>query len=182
MSALKYSLSFLLFLASCTNHAQKNNSTGFRSEKYVKTAIITLESSIDKVFPLFGAFEERKWSTGWNPSLIYPSTEIIEEGTTFKTPGHGHNENEFLWRVSAYDSKIHLIQYLVSSEIRWWTISIHCQSAPNNKTTAEITYLFIGLNELGNEVNRHFIDRIYKSNLKDWQDAINDYLVKDRAH
>ncbi len=67
----------------------------FKSQKISKTASITLNGDIEKVFPLFGAFEERKWAEGWNPTLIYPETEIIEEGTTFITEGNGDEMNIF---------------------------------------------------------------------------------------
>jgi hypothetical protein len=170
--------SVLLLFASCTGHTQQQDSIPFKSEKFSRTATITLNWTIDKVFPLFGAFEERKWSPKWNPSLIYPETEIIEEGTTFKTAGHGHGEGEFIWRVSRFDKINHSIQYLVSSENRWWTITIQCNSSTDQKTQAEITYTFIGLNELGNEINRHFIDAIYRDNLENWQVAINEYLAE----
>ena len=63
------------------------NNTNFKSERVSKTATIVLNRNISTVFPLFGAFEERKWAKGWDPILIYPDTEIIEEGTTFKTEG-----------------------------------------------------------------------------------------------
>ena len=35
--------------------------TDFKSEKVSKTATIILSGNISTVFPLFGAFEERKW-------------------------------------------------------------------------------------------------------------------------
>jgi hypothetical protein len=149
--------------------------TNFKSEKVSRTATITVNTSIDKAFPLFGAFEERKWATGWNPTLIYPSTEIIEEGTTFKTQGYG-NEVEFLWRVSKFDSDQYLIQYLVSTENRYWTITVKCSPAPDNKTLAEITYTYIGLNEVGNKINKDALAAMYKDELKDWEGEINYYL------
>ena len=65
------------------------NEINIKSQKISKTASIILNEKIEKVFSLFGAFEERKWAEGWNPVLIYPDSEIIEEGTTFKTEGHG---------------------------------------------------------------------------------------------
>ena len=62
----------------------------FKSERVTKTASFVVNSNIENVFPLFGAFEERKWEPNWEPILIYPDKEIIEEGTTFKIKGHGH--------------------------------------------------------------------------------------------
>ena len=162
-------------LLSCNNHHNMNNQY-FKSEKVSRTETITINGNIQKVFPLFGAFEERKWAEGWNPTLLYPSSEIIEEGTTFKTVGHGNVEKEFLWRVSKYESDEYLIQYLVSTENRYWTITIKCYSASETQTKATITYTFIGLNELGNRINSQLLEKMYANNLKDWQEAINYYL------
>jgi len=157
------------------------NNANFRSERVSKTASITINGKIEDVFPLFGAFEERKWAEGWNPTLVYPAKEIIEEGTTFKTPGHGHDESEFLWIVTRYEPGTFLIQYLVSCENRFWTITIKCNSSGENKTSAEITYSFAGLNELGNEINSRSLRHMYAHDLKDWEEAINFYLTTGKA-
>jgi hypothetical protein len=140
-----------------------------------------LNEKIETAFPLFGPFEERKWATAWNPVLIYPATEIVKEGTTFKTLSRGHDEKEYLWRVSKYEAEKFLIQYLVSSENRYWTITIKCNPMTGNKTTTEITYTFIGLNELGNKINEQAIQHMYKNNLKDWEEEINYYLTNRKA-
>jgi len=152
------------------------DNTNLKAEKVSKTATITINGGVEIVFPLFGAFEEKKWAKGWNPVLIYPETEIIEEGTTFKTEAHGHEESEFIWRVSKYEAEKFLIQYLVSTENRYWTITVKCKTIEENKTSAEITYSFIGLNEIGNKINEHSLQRMYKNNLIDWEEEINRYL------
>jgi hypothetical protein len=154
--------------------------TNFTAKKVSRTATITINGTMETVFPLFGAFEERKWANGWNPTLIYPATETIEEGTTFKTPSHGHEEKEFLWRVSKYDSNRHMIQYLISTENRYWTITIQCNRLYASQVLAEITYTFIGLNELGNTLNQKAIDRMYENDLKDWEEDINYYLANGK--
>ncbi len=86
-----------MLLIACENKSQTMDSTNFQGEKQTKTASIILNEKIEKIFPLFGAFAERKWAVGWAPTLIYPSIETIEKGTTFKT--HGHDEKQFLWIV-----------------------------------------------------------------------------------
>jgi len=174
-------LMLAMLFSACESKSQTMDSTKFKAEKQTRTASVILNEKIGKVFPLFGAFEERKWATGWNPTLIYPATETIEEGTTFKTNGHGHGEKQFLWIVSKYAAEKFLIQYLVSSENRYWTITIKCYSMIENKTTAEITYTFIGLNELGNKINEQAIQHMYKNNLKDWEEEINYYLLYGKA-
>lgn len=152
----------------------------FQAVKVSQTATIQLKDKIENVFPLFGAFEERKWAEGWNPVLIYPETEIIEEGTTFRTEGTGE-ESEYIWRVSKYYPEEYLIQYLVSTENRYWTITVKCRIIQGNETSAEITYSFIGLNETGNQINEQSLQRMYKNNLADWEEEINNYLEKSSS-
>lgn len=151
----------------------------FNAENIERTATITLNGKTDRIFPLFGAFEERKWSEGWNPVLLFPATETIREGTTFLTHGHGHGEDKFTWIVNRYDPGQFLIQYLVCTDNRHWTITISCTPLPNSRTIAKITYTFTGHNELGNTINRHLLDKMYSQDLKDWETVINDYLVKN---
>jgi len=43
--------------------------------------------------------------------------------------------------------------------------------------SAEITYSFTGLNEIGNQINEHFLSIIYQHNLSDWAADINHYLA-----
>ena len=154
--------------------------SNFKAEKVSKTSSFVVNSNIEKVFPLFGAFEERKWEPNWDPILIFPEKEIIEEGTTFKIMGHGRgSESEYLWIVTKYDISAHLIQYLVSTNNRFWTITVECESIENaTKTKTTVVYSYIGLNARGNELNKSNLERMYQQNLQDWADAINNYLQK----
>ena len=148
----------------------------FYSKKISKTATIVLKDNIENVFPLFGAFEERKWASGWNPKLIYPNHEIIEEGTTFKTSENNSEEKEFLWIVIKFEPDNYLLQYLVTTMNRYWTITIKCIPLSKDETSCDITYKYIGLNEKGNEINKESLQKIFKNNLKDWEEEINYYL------
>ena len=147
----------------------------FQAKKVSQTARILCKGNINKIFPLFGAFEEKKWAQGWELSLIYPEEEIIEEGTTFKTEGNDE-ELEYLWRVTKYYPENFLIQYLVSTDNRFWTITVKCKSEKENETISFITYTFIGLNEKGNRLNSEHLARMYKNNLHDWEEELNNYL------
>jgi len=157
------------------------NKLNFKAERISKTATIILNGNIKDVFLLFDAFEERKWESDWDLILIYPDTEVIDEGTTFKTEGREHGEGEFLWIVSKFQPENYLIQYLVSTPNRYWTITVKCKPLENNKTKAEVTYSFTGLNEKGNEINKSSLERMYAHNLKDWEEAINYYLKYGKA-
>jgi len=169
----------LIISMGCSKKAELSNSN-FISERISKTASFIVNANINNVFPLYGAFEERKWAPGWEPALIYPEKEIIEEGTTFRIEldRHDHgNEAAALWIVSKYEPSNYLIQYLVSTQNRFWKITVENLSIENDtKTKTTVTYTFTGINNIGNSLNKKSIEKMYKNDLQDWASLINGYL------
>lgn len=148
----------------------------FKARQFVQYASIVLNGSIEKVFPLFGAMEERKWSPDWQPAPVYPVSGKMEEGFIFQTPDHVPNAPLLTWVVATYDLSDHLVKYIVTTANRITIISVHCSQTNMNRTRAEITYTLTGLTEEGNEISQHLIIAMFKHNLKDWETAINRYL------
>ncbi|QGY42111.1 hypothetical protein GM418_00105 [Maribellus comscasis] len=146
------------------------------AKRISKQAVIKLNDNIKNIFPLFGAFEERKWAEGWNPELIYPETEKIEEGTTFRTSPTFDGESDYLWIVTKYSTEKKLVRYLVITDDRFWTITVQCFQIDENNTKAQITYSFTGLNKNGNIQNKKALNNMFSKNLKDWENEINQYL------
>jgi hypothetical protein len=152
----------------------------FKSERVSQTDSIIVNGDIKKVFPLFGAFEERKWDPGWRPALVYKDRDTTEEGTTFKTASHGFGEPDYIWRINKYEPQNALIQYLVTCPNRYWTITVKCRKIAGDKTQATVTYTFIGLNPMGNHLDKHSLARLFEHHLKDWEQAINSFLSKSK--
>ncbi len=168
-------ITFCILTYAC--HSQTNMSNeNFTAQRFSKTASITIYANIETVFPLFGAFEEKKWADGWSPVLVYPSSEEITEGLTFKTVGHVHGEKENTWVITKYDSANHFIQYFIIAANRYLTITVQCSGADANLTNATITYSFTGLSDEGNEISQHILSKMYMHNLTDWEEAVNYYL------
>jgi len=172
----------VVLLAACN----RKLSSHFSAERISKTASIVANGNIGTVYPLFGAFEERKLDYSWKPILIYPDKEIIEEGTTFKTiqDKHKHggsDEKEFLWYVMKYEPSQNLIQYFVSTHNRFWTVTVKCEAASEMQTKVTVTYTYTGLNEQGNKINEMALSKMFKNDLKDWEEGINYYLEHGKA-
>jgi hypothetical protein len=152
------------------------NDQTFKAERVSKSASITLNGPIEKVFPLFGAVEEKKWADGWDPVVLYPESGHLEEGMTFITRAHGHDETTFAWIVSQYQPECRHIEYVVSTPNRIWVIAIQCDRLSVNQTIATIRYTYTGLTALGNVINKHVIEKMFKRNLADWEEEINYFL------
>jgi len=179
---MKSKILILITLMATVSYAQHGRikEENFKSQRISATASFIVNANITHVFPLYGAFEERKWAPGWEPELIYPEDEIIEEGTTFRVQPHDQDPNgegHSLWVVTKYEPDNFLIQYLVSTENRFWTITVASEPAENNtQTKTTVTYTYTGLNEKGNKLNQANLDKMYENDLQDWADLINSHL------
>jgi hypothetical protein len=100
----------------------------------------------------------------------------MQEGLIFQTPDHIHGVPPLTWVVSRYTVSSHYIQYIIASPMRVTIISITCTASGTNSTTATVSYSLTGLSPEGNELSHHLIGKIFESNLKDWETAINTYL------
>lgn len=154
----------------------KNNSQETPSQTITKSATITLNADITRVFPLFGPIEEKKWAEGWNPKVLHPENTVIEEGMVFVTKSPAENETESLWAVTKYNPEKHLVTYTVSTQNRIWFISVSCEPTVDNQTKAIVTYTFTSRNKHGIKLNQQSLEKMYKYNLEDWEEAINHYL------
>jgi hypothetical protein len=150
----------------------------FKAQQFTQSASIVLNADIEKVFPLFGAIEEKKWSEGWNPTPVFPVSGYMEEGFIFQTPDHVPGAPVLTWVVAKYDVTAHQVTYIITAASRVTIISVSCSRLNNVSTKAEVMYQLTGLTDEGNQISQHLIGHMFKHNLKDWETAINNYLAK----
>ena len=147
-----------------------NQAEPFLAKHVEKSASITLHGDIDSVWPLFDPINESKWVSVWNPELLHPNDGQVQEGMVFRTSGG------MTWVLSRYDRQNYRITYTVyhAEEVR--TIDIQCSKHGTSYTDATVTYRFVGLTELGNQLIEKAAKRMFASDLRDWQKLINHFL------
>jgi hypothetical protein len=168
----------IIIMAILFHGAAAGDTTHRPAERIIDTASILLDGEASIVFPLFGAYAEKKWAAGWDPDPIYPAGEKIEEGAIFTTPGHTAEDGPYTWLVVRYRPAELLVQYLVTAQGHCWTITVQCHPMDSGHTRAEITYVFTGWTAKGITLNRYYLEHIYAHRLKDWEEAINAFLKK----
>ena len=142
------------------------------SEHVRRTGQITLEGSVDKVFPLFGPVEEAKWAPGWEPSIKYGGN--AELGTVFTT---GLSPHPAIWIVSGYDRNTHSIQYtVVFAEDRVEQLDISCQAASAAESRCDIGYGMTALTDSARGAVEAYTQDKHERRIAHWQMAINHYL------
>ncbi|HEY0742280.1 MAG TPA: SRPBCC family protein [Chryseosolibacter sp.] len=150
----------------------------FIPDRISKTASFLVDGKLEDVFPLFGPIKEKLWAEGWEPEVIFSNGELVQEHMIFRTQVSSP-ENYYTWIVTQFNPEQHLVEYTVTTQNRIWFIRVKC-TAENTRTKATVTYTYTGLNKQGNDLNRNALERMYSSDLKDWQDAINYYLRHGR--
>jgi hypothetical protein len=147
----------------------------FVAKHFSHTQILTLDSTIDQVFPLFGPLEERRWAHGWNPTVLYSESALGDSaGTVFTSNLPG--EPETVWYVVQFDSIQHLVEYVrVTPGHKIALVRVCCDALPDERTSAAVTYAFTALSDAGNCELAH-LERDHPSSVQHWQHAINHYL------
>jgi len=141
-----------------------------------RSATLSLNADIDKVFPLFGPVLEKEWAYSWDPEIIFSGTDLVEEGMIFRTKGE---EEHYTWVVTKYQPDNYIVEYTVNTSTRIWFILVACKQA-GSKTLAKVTYTYTGLTGKGMELNRAALAKMFEFDLRDWEDAINFYLQTGR--
>jgi hypothetical protein len=150
------------------------------SSKLTRSATILLTDRVENVFPLFGAIREKEWANGWDPDILYSNSEI-EEYMVFRTKADNEDEDYYQWVVTKYDPLNFMIEYSISATERVWFVRVECRDC-NNETLATITYTYISLSEKAHQRNRQGIEKIFFSDLADWEQLINHYLTTGKKH
>jgi hypothetical protein len=145
-----------------------------KNERISRAATIELNGSIEKVFPLFGPVREKEWAFGWDPEIVFGTSEI-EEHMIFRTKARYDDEQFYTWIVTKYIPEKGKIEYTVSSTDRIWFITVQCEPL-GLITIARVCYTFTSFSESASKRNMESLEKMFKDDLQDWQEAINYYL------
>jgi hypothetical protein len=156
------------------------NTTGVIGKTVSRTATISLNGSVDEVFPLFGPVREKDWAEGWDPRVVYSTTGLLDEHMVFQTKTeYPDQESDKTWVVSRYDPEARSIEYTVCTSARLYWITIRCAEGDDGprSTRAEVTYTFTALTESAETLIERAARDMFAHDLKDWESAINAYLA-----
>ena len=103
----------------------------------------------ERTFPLFGAYEERKWAAGFDPQFLFPSSPHDQQGMVFTTVQEGHTR---WWTNTAFDSATGHVQYVYFiADTMVALIDIHLTKTAAAETQVDVVYERTALNSQANE-------------------------------
>jgi hypothetical protein len=133
------------------------------------------EGPVTDVFPLLCPVREKDWIDGWDYDMVYSTSGLAEEGCVFTTPHHGKTETT--WYVTKHDHVNHEIEFIRFTPGETVVkIYIRLKALPGDKTEANISYQYTGLNEQQNEFIENNMQDSFNQSMHYWEKAINHYL------
>ena len=129
----------------------------------------------EEVFPLLCPVREHDWLDGWQLTMLYSQSGLIEQDCVFATPYDG--QRMALWQVTLYDHLNYLIEFVrmvPATEVVKINIRLRALEARTTETT--ITYQFTILDaDLRENLQEKLAQDFYRA-MSWWEKAINHYL------
>ncbi|OMP30044.1 hypothetical protein [Mangrovimonas sp. DI 80] len=129
----------------------------------------------DEIFPLLCPVREKDWIDGWDYTMIFSKSGLVEKGCVFSTPHHGKEPT--IWYVTQHDPEHYKVEFVrITPKEEVVRIYIVLEDNHNGSTTANITYEYTGLNDSKNKWIATELDKAFEKTMKGWEKAINHYL------
>jgi hypothetical protein len=133
------------------------------------------KASYERVFPLFGAWEEKKWAEEWEPQFVFPLPPNDQPGMVFRV---SHGGMKSVWTNTAFDASTGHVQYVyVVHDAVVTLIDIRLTRAGANETQVSVVYQRTALSPEANDHVTHLAKGDANSG-PEWAEAINGYLSK----
>jgi hypothetical protein len=136
---------------------------------------VTVHLPYAEAAPLFGAWEEQKWSPDWKPRFLYPGPAADRPGAVFKVE---HGSHSSVWVTADFDLEAGHIQYVyVLNDLLVTRIDIHLRKQDDNATVVTVVYERTALDSSANERVQTMAAHDAKQ-APEWQSALDAYAAK----
>ncbi len=131
--------------------------------------------AIEEVFPLLCPVREHDWLDGWQHTMLYSQSGLVEQDCVFATPYD--EQRTTLWQVTRYDRLNHIIEFVrmvPATEVV--KISIRLRALTTQTTETTITYQYTILDADQRENAQEKLAEDFYQAMAWWEKAINHYL------
>lgn len=145
------------------------------NNRVTKTYRQTNNGTPAEVFPLLCPVREADWLDGWQYSMIYSESGVVEQDCVFATPHHG--ENDTIWVVTEYslaNFRIGFVRTTPGESVV--NIRIALSAIDARTTAADITYQYTALNAAQQKFINAELETVFNENMVWWEKSINHYL------
>jgi hypothetical protein len=159
-------ISLLLFCAM----AQADDRAQMR---IARSAEITINGPLEKVFPLFTPEGEARWISYWKYTPIFPADGSTERDMVFRT------DEQTLWTLAVYEPPRRSV-YVHASADEMARIEVECRAIDASHTAMRITYVITAISEHAQQMNAHHQSEAeFRKKMDKWKVWLDEYAVKE---
>ena len=148
----------------------------FKPRRLTREYRQTIFATPEKVFPLLCPVREADWLDGWNYSMIYSTSGLVEDGAVFSTPLKG--EEYTVWVVTHHDPKAHIVDFVrFTPGSRTCVLNITVHPKDDSTSYVDIRYTYTGITPEGNDFIDGFSEESFIEAMKFWENSMN-YFIK----
>ncbi len=151
------------------------NRSSFTARRVTRTYCQTINAAPARVFPLLCPVREAEWLDGWQYTMIYSESGLIEEGAVFSTPHPG--EADTVWIVTRHDPRRREIEFTrFTPASRVCVLRVGVRAKDEDKSFVDISYTYTATAPAGNAFIQDFTEDAFLGAVEFWEKSVNYYL------
>jgi hypothetical protein len=144
-------------------------------KRITRTYRQTINASPDEVFPLLCPVREAEWLDGWQYTMLFSESGIVEEGAVFTTPGDG--EADTVWVVTWHDPDDYAVEFTrFTPGSRVCVLRIGVTPAAEGRSFVDVAYTYTSITAAGNAFLERFTGESFRAAVTFWEDSMNHWL------
>jgi hypothetical protein len=149
--------------------------SAFGTKRMVRTYRQTIDAPPDVVFPLLCPVRETEWLDGWEYTMIYSVSGLVEEGAVFTTSNPG--EEDTVWIVTCHDRGARLVEFArFTPGSKTCVLRIAVAPCGDARSHVDVSYTYTSTTPLGNAFLDGWTEQAFLGAVVFWEQSMNHFL------
>ena len=147
----------------------------FQVKRAVRTYRQTINAKPDKVFPLLCPVREAEWLDGWNYTMIYSASGLVEEGAVFSTSNPG--DEDTIWVVTRHDPAARRVEFArFTPHSRTCFLKIAVSALGGDRSYVDVSYTYTSIGTAGSRCIESWSEKEFLDAVIFWESSMNYFL------
>ncbi len=147
----------------------------FQVKRAVRTYRQTINAKPDEVFPLLCPVREAEWLDGWNYTMIYSASGLVEEGAVFSTSNPG--DEDTIWVVTRHDPAARRVEFArFTPHSRTCFLKIAVSALGDDRSHVDVSYTYTSIGPAGSRFIELWSERAFLDAVVFWERSMNHFL------
>lgn len=148
----------------------------FSANRIVRRYCQTIYAPPDDVFPLLCPVREAEWLDGWEYTMLYSESGVVERHAVFTTPGEG--EPDTVWIVTAHDAAHRIVEFTrFTPGSRVCVLRIEVSADGHGRSLVDLAYTYTATSAAGNAFLDDLTQEKFLEAVTFWEKSMNHWLA-----